>query len=79
MLSILLCAAGANPVYIVLNKCDLLQAKLQRGVRIRDSVPSFADRKNDLPTATKCVFLWLSFHYDVIQLLILLIRLPTAF
>ena len=38
----------------VLNKCDLLQAKLQRGVRIRDSVPSFGDRKNDLPTATRC-------------------------
>ncbi|KAH9477099.1 Guanine nucleotide-binding protein alpha-4 subunit [Psilocybe cubensis] len=37
----------------VLNKCDLLQAKLQRGVRIRDSVPSFGDRKNDLQTATR--------------------------
>jgi hypothetical protein len=41
-------------VHLVLNKCDLLQAKLQRGVRIRDSVPSFGDRKNDLPTATRC-------------------------
>ena len=40
---------------LVLNKCDLLQAKLQRGVRIRDSVPSFGDRKNDLPTATRCM------------------------
>ena len=40
----------------VLNKCDLLQAKLQRGVRIRDSVPSFGDRKNDVPTATRCMF-----------------------
>ncbi|KAF8816932.1 G-alpha-domain-containing protein [Phlegmacium glaucopus] len=38
---------------LFLNKCDLLQAKLQRGVRIRDSVPSFGDRKNDLQTATK--------------------------
>ncbi|KAF8628588.1 hypothetical protein AX17_005983 [Amanita inopinata Kibby_2008] len=38
---------------LFLNKCDLLQAKLQRGLRIRDSVPSFGDRKNDLPTATK--------------------------
>ncbi|PPQ74650.1 hypothetical protein CVT24_003835 [Panaeolus cyanescens] len=37
----------------VLNKCDLLQAKLQRGIRIRDSVPSFGDRKNDLTTATR--------------------------
>ncbi|KAG6827750.1 hypothetical protein H0H92_010572 [Tricholoma furcatifolium] len=40
-------------IILFLNKCDLLQAKLQRGVRIRDSVPSFADRKNDLPTATR--------------------------
>lgn len=39
---------------LVLNKCDLLQAKLQRGVRIRDSVPSFGERKNDLQTATRC-------------------------
>ncbi|KAK2460385.1 hypothetical protein APHAL10511_007550 [Amanita phalloides] len=38
---------------LFLNKCDLLQAKLQRGIRIRDSVPSFGDRKNDLPTATR--------------------------
>lgn len=38
---------------LFLNKCDLLQAKLQRGIRIRDSVTSYADRKNDLPTATK--------------------------
>ena len=45
-------------MHTVLNKCDLLQAKLQRGVRIRDSVPSFGDRKNDLPTATRCMFLY---------------------
>ncbi|KAF9054114.1 guanine nucleotide binding protein, alpha subunit [Panaeolus papilionaceus] len=40
-------------IILFLNKCDLLQAKLQRGVRIRDSVPSFGDRKNDLTTATR--------------------------
>ncbi|KAG6836284.1 hypothetical protein H0H93_009475, partial [Arthromyces matolae] len=40
-------------IILFLNKCDLLQAKLQRGVRIRDSVPSFGDRKNDLNTATR--------------------------
>lgn len=39
---------------IVLNKCDLLQAKLQRGIRIRDSVPSFGERNNNLQTATQC-------------------------
>lgn len=46
--------ANSNYFLIVLNKCDLLQAKLQRGIRIRDSVPSFGDRKNDLSTATRC-------------------------
>ena len=46
--------------WLVLNKCDLLQAKLQRGVRIRDSVPSFGDRKNDLPTATRCASSFIS-------------------
>ncbi|KAJ3501290.1 hypothetical protein NLJ89_g9406 [Agrocybe chaxingu] len=40
-------------IILFLNKCDLLQAKLQRGIRIRDSVPSFGDRKNDLGTATR--------------------------
>ncbi|KAH6912056.1 guanine nucleotide binding protein, alpha subunit [Coprinopsis sp. MPI-PUGE-AT-0042] len=38
---------------LFLNKCDLLQAKLSRGVRIRDSVPSYGDRKNDHTTATR--------------------------
>ena len=41
---------------LFLNKCDLLQGKLQRGVRVRDSVPSFGDRKNDFATAVKCWF-----------------------
>lgn len=41
---------------LFLNKCDLLQAKLMRGVRIRDQVPSYSDRKNDLPTATRCMW-----------------------
>lgn len=38
---------------LFLNKCDLLQAKLMRGVRVRDSVPSFGERRNDLATVTK--------------------------
>ncbi|KAJ8690482.1 hypothetical protein PTI98_011907 [Pleurotus ostreatus] len=40
-------------IILFLNKCDLLQAKLMRGVRIRDHVPSFGERRNDLPTATR--------------------------
>ncbi|TFK72359.1 G-alpha-domain-containing protein [Pluteus cervinus] len=46
-------ALARTQLILFLNKCDLLQAKLQRGIRIRDSVPSFGDRKNDLATATK--------------------------
>ncbi|KAJ7756308.1 guanine nucleotide binding protein, alpha subunit [Mycena metata] len=38
---------------LFLNKCDLLQAKLMRGTKIRDSVPSFGDRRNDVATATR--------------------------
>ncbi|KAK0216232.1 guanine nucleotide binding protein, alpha subunit [Armillaria fumosa] len=40
-------------IILFLNKCDLLQAKLARGVKIRDSVPSYGDRANTLGTATK--------------------------
>jgi hypothetical protein len=40
---------------LFLNKCDILEAKLKRGVRIKESVPSFGDRSNDVATATKCM------------------------
>ncbi|KIY44882.1 P-loop containing nucleoside triphosphate hydrolase protein [Fistulina hepatica ATCC 64428] len=41
-------------IILFLNKCEFqLWAKLQRGARIRDSVPSFGDRKNDADTATR--------------------------
>ncbi|KAF8644015.1 hypothetical protein AX16_008731 [Volvariella volvacea WC 439] len=46
-------ALGRTQVILFLNKCDLLQAKLSRGIRIRDSIPSYGERKNDLQTATK--------------------------
>lgn len=66
-----------NLLGLVLNKCDLLQAKLQRGIRIRDSVPSYHNRANDLPTATRCesmLFLLLLTCYPYLQTL----RLPTT-
>ncbi|KAJ6554506.1 guanine nucleotide binding protein, alpha subunit [Mycena capillaripes] len=47
----------------ILNKCDLLQAKLMRGVKIRDSVPSFGDRRNDVATATR----YFQQHFKEIQ------------
>lgn len=62
--------------HLVLNKCDLLQAKLQRGIRIRDSVPSFGDRKNDLPTATRCRFFAATSRPRV--LIASVFRLPTT-
>ncbi|KAF8549832.1 G-alpha-domain-containing protein [Imleria badia] len=40
-------------IILFLNKCDLLHKKLKRGVRVRDSIPSFGDRKNDTPTVMK--------------------------
>jgi hypothetical protein len=53
--SVCACKLLVNTQMILfLNKCDLLDAKLSRGIKIKDSVPSFGDRKNDLPTATKC-------------------------
>ncbi|KAJ7153475.1 guanine nucleotide binding protein, alpha subunit [Mycena crocata] len=48
---------------LFLNKCDLLQAKLMRGAKIRDSVPSFGDRRNDLATATR----YFQQHFKEIQ------------
>ncbi|KAI0780157.1 G-alpha-domain-containing protein [Fomes fomentarius] len=38
---------------LFLNKCDLLQKKLTRGVRIYDYIPSYGDRPNDAPSAAK--------------------------
>ncbi|KAG7443309.1 guanine nucleotide binding protein, alpha subunit [Guyanagaster necrorhizus] len=40
-------------IILFLNKCDLLQAKLARDVKIRDFVPSYGDRGNNLTTASK--------------------------
>jgi hypothetical protein len=39
---------------LFLNKCDLLEAKLNSGIRLTKYVRSFGDRSNDLDTATKC-------------------------
>ncbi|KAJ7146153.1 guanine nucleotide binding protein, alpha subunit [Mycena epipterygia] len=48
---------------LFLNKCDLLQAKLMRGAKIRDSVPSFGERRNDVATATR----YFQQHFKEIQ------------
>ncbi|KAM5543110.1 hypothetical protein V8D89_002984 [Ganoderma adspersum] len=38
---------------LFLNKCDLLQKKLARGVRIVDHIPTYHGRPNDAPSAAK--------------------------
>ncbi|KAI0717210.1 G-alpha-domain-containing protein [Cerioporus squamosus] len=38
---------------LFLNKCDLLQKKLARGVRVVDYIPTYGDRPNDAPNASK--------------------------
>jgi guanine nucleotide-binding protein subunit alpha len=40
-------------IILFLNKCDLLQAKLKRGVLIKDHIPSYGNRSNDAVTVTK--------------------------
>jgi guanine nucleotide-binding protein alpha-1 subunit len=39
---------------LFLNKCDVLHAKLKRGILIKDSIPSYGKKENDFLTATKC-------------------------
>ncbi|KAI1785370.1 G-alpha-domain-containing protein [Ganoderma leucocontextum] len=38
---------------LFLNKCDLLQKKFARGVRVVDYIPTYHERPNDAPTAAK--------------------------
>jgi len=45
-------------IILFLNKCDILQNKMSRGVMVKDYVPSFAERKNDTMTVMKCTCLW---------------------
>ncbi|THH14466.1 hypothetical protein EW146_g5867 [Bondarzewia mesenterica] len=38
---------------LFLNKCDLLQRKLKRGIEVKRYVPTYGDRPNDLPSVAK--------------------------
>ncbi|KIP06671.1 hypothetical protein PHLGIDRAFT_106742 [Phlebiopsis gigantea 11061_1 CR5-6] len=40
-------------IILFLNKCDLLEKKLKSGVRVRDWVTSFGNRKNDVQTVAQ--------------------------
>lgn len=41
-------------IILFLNKCDLLERKLRAGVRVREHVPSYGERSNDVGTVKKC-------------------------
>lgn len=43
-------------IILFLNKCDVLDRKLKQGIKVRDHVPSFGDRENDLHTVAKCAY-----------------------
>lgn len=40
--------------YAIFARCDLLEKKLLSGVKVKDYVPSFGDRKNDVHHVTQC-------------------------
>lgn len=41
---------------LFLNKCDILERKLTSGIRLAKYVRSYADRENNLETASKCTW-----------------------
>lgn len=45
---------GNVELVLFLNKCDILQRKLASGIRLAKYVRTYADRPNDLETASKC-------------------------
>ena len=40
---------------LLLNKCDLLERKLENGVKVREYITDFGDRPNDVQTVIKCL------------------------
>lgn len=49
---------GAS-IVLFLNKCDLLRAKLEAGVKLNQFLVSYGDRPNDYENVTKSRFDWL--------------------
>jgi hypothetical protein len=41
---------------IFLNKCDILQKKLEAGIKVSDSLPSYGERPNERGSVIKCTF-----------------------
>ena len=48
---------------LFLNKCDILEKKLNAGVRLAKYVRSYGERPNDLETASKCESLLLLIEF----------------
>lgn len=48
------CANVSHRIGQFLNKCDLLEKKLSRGVRVVDYVPTYGSKPNDLESVTRC-------------------------
>ena len=42
------------PIVLFLNKCDLLQEKLEAGVRFKNYLLTYGDRPNEYESVTKC-------------------------
>lgn len=47
-------------IILFLNKCDLLQKKLDAGVKLAQHLLSYGDRPNDYDSVSKCEFVPLS-------------------
>ena len=43
-------------IVLFLNKCDLLKAKLEKGVSLAYHMPSYRDRPNDYDSVSKCEY-----------------------
>ena len=50
------CPALQVQLILFLNKCDILERKLARGIPINQYIASYGDRANDMPTASRCTF-----------------------
>ena len=43
-----------SALILLLNKCDLLEAKIMRGVYFKQYVPSFGERENETKVIIRC-------------------------
>ena len=61
-------------IILFLNKCDLLKAKLEAGVKLKTHMTSYKERPNDYDSVSKCALCfcyYLSLRYPFFLLLFL--------